>query len=73
MPLQASLAPAPPECVAPLYASVAGDLSTRITGQIFLATGGFIGRFTRQVPTPVGYRKDRIWTVEEIDGLMGRR
>ncbi|ALR10985.1 SDR family NAD(P)-dependent oxidoreductase [Mycobacteroides saopaulense] len=73
MTLQASLAPAPPECVAPLYAYLAGDLSTRITGQIFLAAGGFIGRFTRQVPTPLGYREAPIWTVEEIDGLMGRR
>ncbi|MBF9349333.1 SDR family NAD(P)-dependent oxidoreductase [Mycobacteroides chelonae] len=73
MTLQASLEPAPPECVAPLYAYLAGDLSTRITGQIFIAAGGFIGRFKRQVPTPLGYREAPVWTVGEIDELMGRR
>lgn len=73
MTLQASLAPASPEWVAPLYAYLAGDLSARITGQIFIAAGGFIGRFKRQVPAPLAYREGPIWTVEEIDELMGRR
>ncbi|MDM2347603.1 Putative short chain dehydrogenase/reductase [Mycobacteroides abscessus subsp. abscessus] len=76
MTLQASLAPAPPACVAPLYAYLAGDLSARVTGQIFLAAGGFIGRFKRQTPVPLGYRDhalDAPWSMEEIDDLMGRR
>ncbi|MEU9806558.1 SDR family oxidoreductase [Mycobacterium sp. NPDC050853] len=76
MTLQASLAPAPAECVAPLYAYLASDLSARITGQIFIAAGGFIGRFKRQVPTPLGYRdhtESSQWSVPEIDELMGRR
>ncbi|MUM15688.1 SDR family oxidoreductase [Mycobacterium sp. CBMA271] len=76
MTLQASLDPAPPECVAPMYAYLASDLSARITGQIFIAAGGFIGRFKRQAPTPLGYR-DHIdgpaWSIQEIDELMARR
>ncbi|QCH22830.1 SDR family NAD(P)-dependent oxidoreductase [Mycobacteroides salmoniphilum] len=76
MTLQASLEPAPAECVAPLYAYLASDLSARITGQIFIAAGGFIGRFRRQVPTPLGYRdhtESTRWSIQEIDELMGRR
>ncbi len=76
MTLRASLEPAPAECIAPLYAYLAGDLSARITGQIFIAAGGFIGRFTRQVPTPLGYRdhtESTQWSIQEIDELMGHR
>ena len=40
----AALAPAPPEYVAPLYAYLAGPVSTDITGQMFVAAGGFVGR-----------------------------
>ena len=46
----AALAPAPPEYVAPLYAYLAGPTSQGVTGQMFVAAGGFIGRFDR--PTP---------------------
>lgn len=76
MTLRASLSPAPPEQVAPLYAYLASDLSARITGQIFIAAGGFIGRFKRQAPVPLGYRdhaEAAQWSVHEIDELMGRR
>lgn len=76
MTLQASLDPAPAECVAPMYAYLADDLSARITGQIFIAAGGFIGRFKRQVPIPLGYRDHTVattWSLDEIDELMSRR
>lgn len=51
-----ALDPAPPEYVAALYAFLAGDAATGITGQIFTASGGFIGRYDTQQPTFVAYR-----------------
>lgn len=69
----AALDPAPPEYVAPLYAYLAGPVSTRITGQIFVAAGGFVGRFDRPSPTPLAYRDHRVsppWTPAEIDGML---
>lgn len=69
----AALAPAPPEYVAPLYAYLAGPVSTRITGQIFVAAGGFVGRFDRPSPAPLAYRDHRVsppWTLAEIDGML---
>ena len=69
----AALAPAPPEYVAPLYAYLAGPVSTSLTGQIFVAAGGFVGRFDRPSPTPLAYRDHRDsppWTLAEIDGML---
>ena len=42
---QAALDAPPPEYVAPTYAYLAGDLAKDVTGQIFIAAGGFVGRF----------------------------
>ncbi|GAC67807.1 SDR family NAD(P)-dependent oxidoreductase [Gordonia soli] len=53
---QAALDPAPPEYVAPLYVFLAGDAALEITGQIFTAAGGFIGRYDPAQPTFVAYR-----------------
>ncbi|MCF8606426.1 SDR family oxidoreductase [Gordonia sp. HY442] len=51
-----ALDPAPPEYVAPLYAYLAGDLASAITGEIFSASGGFIGRYPPFQPEFVAYR-----------------
>lgn len=45
---QAALDAAPPEYAASLYAYLVSDLSTRVTGQILIAAGGFVGRFDRR-------------------------
>lgn len=66
---QGALDAGPPEYVAPTYAYLAGDLARHITGQIFIAAGGFVGRFDRQQPALVAYRDHHDappWTVEEI-------
>jgi hypothetical protein len=44
-----------------------------VTGQIFIAAGGFVGRFDRQTPAIIGYRdhsESPPWTVEELDDLI---
>ena len=59
----------PPEHVAPTYAYLASDLADDVTGQIFIAAGGFVGQFARQTPTIVAYRDHHDsppWTVQEI-------
>ncbi len=52
----AALDPAPPEYVAPLYVFLAGPRAAGITGQIFSAAGGFIGRYEPVQPAFVAYR-----------------
>lgn len=66
---QGALDAAPPQYVAPTYAYLAGPAAGSVTGQIFIAAGGFIGRFERQNPSIVAYRghtDEPPWTVEEI-------
>lgn len=68
-----ALNPAPPEYAAPTYAYLASDLSRRITGQIFIAAGNFVGRFTRPSTEILGYRGHEDsppWSLEEIDGML---
>jgi len=63
----------PPEYAAPIYAYLASDLAADITGQIFIAAGGFVGRFERPAQTPIGYREhtDTLpWTTRELDQLV---
>ena len=64
---------APAEYVAPMYAYLVSDLSKRITGQIFIAAGGFVGRFNRPSPEFLGYRDHHDsppWSLAEIDGML---
>lgn len=65
---------APPgEYAAPTYAYLVSDLAKDITGRIFIAAGGFVGRFDRQTPAIVAYRdhnESPPWTVEELDGFV---
>ncbi|MEW5811143.1 MAG: SDR family NAD(P)-dependent oxidoreductase [Actinomycetota bacterium] len=60
---------APPAYAAPTYAYLVSDLAAHITGQIFIAAGGFVGRFDRPTPQIVAYRDHHDappWTVAEI-------
>ncbi|MGI9164451.1 MAG: SDR family NAD(P)-dependent oxidoreductase [Mycobacterium sp.] len=64
---------APPEYVAPMYAYLISDLSKRITGQMFIAAGGFVGRFNRPTPEFLGYRDHHDsppWSLDEISGML---
>jgi NAD(P)-dependent dehydrogenase (short-subunit alcohol dehydrogenase family) len=70
---QAALDVPPPEYVAPTYAYLVSDRAKDVTGQIFIATGGFVGRFDRPTPSIVAYRDhhDRPpWTVDELGDLI---
>ena len=70
---QAALDAPPAEYAAPTYAYLAGDLAKDVTGQIFIAAGGFVGRFERQTPAIIGYRDHNDsppWTVEELGDII---
>ena len=69
----AALDPAAPEYAAPIYAYLAGDLSRQVSGEIFIAAGGFLGRFSRPSPAVLGYRGHHgapPWSVEEISRML---
>lgn len=73
--MRASLDSAPAAFVAPLYAYLAGDLSRGVTGQIFVAAGGFVGSFDRPTPRVLAYRDHHDaepWSVEELHKMVGR-
>ena len=66
---QAALDAPPPEYVAPTYAYLAGDQAKDVTGQIFIAAGGFVGRFDRPTPAIIAYRDHHDsppWSVAEL-------
>jgi NAD(P)-dependent dehydrogenase (short-subunit alcohol dehydrogenase family) len=74
MTMRASLDSAPAAFVAPLYAYLASDLSRGVTGQIFVAAGGFVGCFDRPTPRVLGYRDHHDaepWSVEELHKMVG--
>jgi NAD(P)-dependent dehydrogenase (short-subunit alcohol dehydrogenase family) len=73
--MQGALDAAPPEYAASTYAYLASDLAEDVTGQIFIAAGGFVGCFDRSAPSIVAYRDHHDsppWTVAELDGLVHR-
>jgi NAD(P)-dependent dehydrogenase (short-subunit alcohol dehydrogenase family) len=59
----------PAEHAAPLYAYLASDLAAGITGEIFVAAGGFVGRFKRPAQALIAYRDhtdSQPWSIEEL-------
>jgi NAD(P)-dependent dehydrogenase (short-subunit alcohol dehydrogenase family) len=71
--MQVSLDAPPPEYAAPTYAYLASDLAKDVTGQMFIAAGGFVGRFDRQTPSVLGYRDHNgslPWSVDEIHAMF---
>jgi NAD(P)-dependent dehydrogenase (short-subunit alcohol dehydrogenase family) len=65
---------APPQYVAPTYAYLVSDLAKDVTGQIFIAAGGFVGRFERATPGIVAYRDHHDappWSINELGQLVG--
>jgi NAD(P)-dependent dehydrogenase (short-subunit alcohol dehydrogenase family) len=72
---QTALDAPPPEYVAPTNAFLAGDSAKDVTGQIFIAAGGFVGRFERHTPAVLGYRDHHDsppWSVDEIHAMVTR-
>ncbi|HZQ32987.1 MAG TPA: SDR family oxidoreductase [Mycobacterium sp.] len=73
--MQASLDAPPPEYAAPIYAYLASDLAADVTGEIFAASGGFVGRFDRPTPALLGYRDHTgspPWPITEIHRMITR-
>ncbi|NKY49464.1 SDR family NAD(P)-dependent oxidoreductase [Nocardia vermiculata] len=71
---QSSLDAPPPDHAASVYLYLADDLSSAVTGEIFVAAGGFVGRFVRPVLQPIGYRdhaQTPPWAVSELHPLIG--
>ncbi|OMC45882.1 SDR family oxidoreductase [Mycobacterium sp. IS-1264] len=74
MTMQASLDAAAPAFVAPLYAYLASDLARDVTGQIFVAAGGFVGQFDRPAPRVLGYRdhhEAEPWSIAQLRKMIG--
>ncbi len=72
--MRASLDSASPAFVAPLYAYLVSDLARDVTGQIFVAAGGFVGGFDRPSPRLLGYRDhhdSQPWSVDELHQMIG--
>ncbi|MCF8610251.1 SDR family oxidoreductase [Gordonia sp. HY285] len=71
-----ALQPAPAEYVAPLYAYLASDLATDVTGEIFSAAGGFIGEYPPFQPSFVAYRghdDEPPYSLAEVAALIASR
>jgi NAD(P)-dependent dehydrogenase (short-subunit alcohol dehydrogenase family) len=67
--MHAALDAAPPEYVAPAYAYLVSDLAKDVTGQLFIAAGGFVGRFDRPTPSLLAYRDHHDsppWSIDEL-------
>jgi 3-oxoacyl-[acyl-carrier protein] reductase len=71
--MRASLDSAPAEFVAPIYAYLASELAREVTGQIFVAAGGFVGRFDRPTPSVLAYRDHHDaapWSVDDLHKML---
>jgi NAD(P)-dependent dehydrogenase (short-subunit alcohol dehydrogenase family) len=71
--LQGSLDVATPDYAAPTYVFLASDLANHLTGEIFAAAGGFVGKFSKAAPNLVGYRDHHDsppWTVAEVAAMF---
>ncbi|MFZ0225375.1 MAG: SDR family oxidoreductase [Mycobacterium sp.] len=71
--MQGALDVAAPDYAAPTYAYLASDLAKHRTGEIFAASGGFVGRFPKAAPALIGYRDHHDsppWSVDELSALL---
>ena len=74
--MRVSLDVPPAEYVAPTYVYLASDLARGVTGQIFITSGGFVGRYDRATPTLLGYRDHHDsppWSVAEVHNMVGAK
>jgi NAD(P)-dependent dehydrogenase (short-subunit alcohol dehydrogenase family) len=71
--MQGSLDVATPDYAAPTYVFLASDLARHLTGEIFAASGGFVGKFPKAAPELIGYRDHHgapPWTVAELSAMF---
>jgi NAD(P)-dependent dehydrogenase (short-subunit alcohol dehydrogenase family) len=65
----------PPEYAAPIYAYLASEMAAGITGEIFVAAGGYVGRFKRPGQALIGYRDHTgspPWSIDEIHQMLAK-
>jgi len=70
---QIALDAPPPEHAAPIYGYLASDMAADVTGEIFVAAGGFVGCFGRPTPKLLGYRDHQEsgpWSPAEIHQMV---
>jgi NAD(P)-dependent dehydrogenase (short-subunit alcohol dehydrogenase family) len=65
----ASLAPPEAHCVGPLYALLASDLASGISGRVFSAAGGYVGLLARPAETPLAWRDVAARGAWELEAL----
>jgi NAD(P)-dependent dehydrogenase (short-subunit alcohol dehydrogenase family) len=74
--MQISLDAPPAEYAAPIYAYLASNLAGHVTGEIFVAAGGFVGRFERPTPAVIAYRDHNDsppWSITEIHEMITQK
>ncbi|MEU0539114.1 SDR family oxidoreductase [Nocardia sp. NPDC005978] len=74
--MRGSLDAPPTEYAAALYLFLASDAAKEVTGEIFIAAGGFVGKFERPGMTMLGYRdhaSEPPWSIEELRKLTDPR
>ena len=71
--MQVALDAPPPEYAAPVYAYLGSDMAADVTGEIFIAAGGFVGRFERPRQSLIAYRDHtdfEPWSITELAELV---
>jgi NAD(P)-dependent dehydrogenase (short-subunit alcohol dehydrogenase family) len=71
--MRGALDVASPEYAAPIYVYLASNLAAQLTGEIFVAAGGFVGKFPRPTAALIGYRDHHDsppWSVSELSALI---
>ncbi|MFI5719167.1 SDR family NAD(P)-dependent oxidoreductase [Nocardia sp. NPDC051750] len=69
----AALDAPPADYAAQLYLYLAGAAAEKVTGQIFVAAGGFLGRYDRPTPSILGFRDHNDtppWTQDELHAMV---
>lgn len=72
----AALDAPPADYVAQLYLYLASAAAEHVTGQIFVAAGGFVGRYDRPTPAVLGFRDHNDappWTQDELHRMISGR
>ncbi|MEU4311700.1 SDR family oxidoreductase [Nocardia sp. NPDC024068] len=71
----AALDAPPADYVAQLYLYLASREADQVTGQIFVAAGGFVGRYDRPAPAILGFRDHNDsppWSQDELHAMIAR-
>jgi 3-oxoacyl-[acyl-carrier protein] reductase len=64
------LNPSEPDLVPPLVLYLATDEAANVTGQVFTVWGGYIGLFPEPKEVSLVYKKQHLWTLDELITLM---